>query len=79
MSPSSKKELKDLSYEAAFAELEAVVAALESEQRPLDEAIALYERGQALSKHCAALLEKAELKVRQLSGGGELADFEGGE
>ncbi len=78
MPPSSKKELKDLSYEAAFAELEAVVTALEGEQRPLDEAIALYERGQALSKHCAALLEKAELKVRQLSGG-ELADFEGGE
>ncbi len=78
MPPSSKKELKDLSYEAAFAELEAVVTALEGEQRPLDEAIALYERGQALSKHCAALLEKAELKVHQLSGG-ELADFEGGE
>jgi exodeoxyribonuclease VII small subunit len=77
MSPSSKKETKDLSYEEAFAELEAVVAALESEQRPLDESIALYERGQALSKHCAALLEKAELKVRQLSGG-ELVDFEGG-
>jgi exodeoxyribonuclease VII small subunit len=76
--PSSKKEIKDLSYEAAFAELETVVAALEGEQRPLDEAIALYERGQALSKHCAALLEKAELKVRQLSGG-ELLDFEGGE
>jgi len=76
--PSSKKEIKYLSYEAAFAELETVVAALEGEQRPLDEAIALYERGQALSKHCAALLEKAELKVRQLSGG-ELLDFEGGE
>ena len=76
--PSSKKEIKDLSYEAAFAELETVVAALEGEQRPLDEAIALYERGQALSKHCAALLEKAELKVRQLNGS-ELTAFEGGE
>jgi exodeoxyribonuclease VII small subunit len=78
MSPSSKKEIKDLSYEDAFAELESVVAALEGEQRPLDESIALYEHGQALSKHCASLLEKAELKVRQLSGG-ELTDFEGGE
>jgi exodeoxyribonuclease VII small subunit len=77
MSPASKKELKDLSYEQAFAELETVVNALEGEQRPLDEAIALYERGQALAKHCAALLEKAELKVRQLSDG-ELAAFEGG-
>lgn len=75
--PPSKKEPQDLSYEAAFAELEAVVAILEGEQRPLDEAIALYERGQALAKHCATLLEKAELKVRQLSNG-ELTEFEGG-
>lgn len=67
MSP-AKKSSEELSYEDAFAALEAVVEALESEQRPLDEAIALYERGQALTKHCAALLEKAELKVRQLSG-----------
>jgi exodeoxyribonuclease VII small subunit len=62
------------------------VEALESEQRPLNEAIALYERGQSLAKYCAGLLEKAELKVRQLSGdnivpgsSGELIDFEGEE
>jgi len=28
----------------------------------------LFERGQSLSKHCALLLAKAELKVKQLSG-----------
>lgn len=74
MSP-SKKTHEDLTYEEAFAELETVVETLESEQRPLNEAIALYERGQALAKHCAGLLEKAELKVRQLSGD-VLTDFE---
>ena len=74
MSPSSKK-VEELTYEAAFTELEAIVAALEGESRPLDESINLYERGQALAKQCAALLEKAELKVRQLSGDG-LVDFE---
>ena len=74
MSPSSKK-VAELSYETAFTELEKIVAALEGETRPLDESISLYERGQALAKHCAALLEKAELKVRQLSGDG-LVDFE---
>ena len=74
MSPSSKKAT-ELSYETAFTELEKIVAALEGESRPLDESISLYERGQALSKHCAALLEKAELKVRQLSGD-DLVDFE---
>jgi len=76
MSP-SKKSQEELTYEQAFAELETVVAALESEQRPLDEAIALYERGQTLAKYCADLLEKAELQVRQLSGD-KIIPFEGG-
>ena len=75
MSP-AKKNQDDLTYEQAFGELESVVSALESEQRPLDEAIALYERGQLLAKRCAELLEKAELKVRQLSGD-KITDFEG--
>jgi len=75
MSPSLKK-VQELTYETAFAELETIVAALEAEGRSLDESLSLYERGQALAAHCAALLEKAELKVRQLSGDG-LADFEG--
>lgn len=65
----------ELTYEAAFAELEKIVSALESEQRPLGESMSLYERGQALAKHCAALLDEAELKVKQLSGGG-LSAFE---
>jgi exodeoxyribonuclease VII small subunit len=75
MTPLSKK-VEELSYEAAFSELETIVAALEGEGRSLDESLSLYERGQALAAHCAALLEKAELKVRQLSGDG-LVDFEG--
>ena len=57
-----------LSYEQALAELEAIVASLESNKLPLDESMALYERGQALTKHCVELLDKAELRVKQLSG-----------
>lgn len=75
MTPSSKK-VQELTYEAAFTELETIVTTLEGEGGSLDESLNLYERGQALAAHCAALLEKAELKVRQLSGDG-LADFEG--
>ena len=60
--------VEDLSYEQAFTELEAIVTALESEERSLDEALAQFERGQALAKHCNALLENAEIKVRQISG-----------
>lgn len=62
------EKIEDLSYEQAFCELEAVVAALESDNSSLDEALALFERGQALARYCAGLLEGAELKVQQLSG-----------
>ena len=72
---SAPKSVESLSYEQAFAELESIVAALENEQRPLDESMALYERGQALVKHCAKILDKAELKVKKLSGE-SLTDFE---
>ena len=61
--------------EQAFAELENIVAALEAEERTLDEALAHFERGQALAKHCSNLLEKAELKIQQLIGE-DLVDFE---
>jgi exodeoxyribonuclease VII small subunit len=66
--------IEELTYEQAFRELEAVVTALETEKQSLDEAMQLFERGQALSRRCMDLLDKAELKVRQLSGN-ELADF----
>jgi len=72
---SAPKPVENLNYEEAFAELETILAALEGEQRPLDEAMWLYERGQALVRHCGDLLDKAELKVRQLSEG-QLTDFE---
>jgi exodeoxyribonuclease VII small subunit len=72
---SAPKPVENLTYEEAFAELETILAALEAEQRPLEEAMSLYERGQALVKRCGELLDKAELKVRQLSEG-QLADFE---
>jgi len=64
----SSKNVEEMSFEEAFAELNSLVAGLEEEGRPLEEAISLYERGQALAQHCAAMLEKAELRVRQLNG-----------
>jgi len=84
MSPSTPRsgkknettEVEEMTYETAFTELEAIVTALEGESRPLEESLSLYERGQVLAARCAALLEKAELKVRQLSADG-LVDIEG--
>jgi exodeoxyribonuclease VII small subunit len=71
---SSPKPIDELNYETAFAELESIVNALENDQHSLDESLSLYERGQALVKRCAELLDKAELKVKQLSGN-EMTDF----
>ena len=67
--------VEELTYEQAFAELEAIVANLEGDEKTLDESLAQYERGQALAKHCAELLDHAELKVQQISGD-ELIPFE---
>ena len=72
---SSPKPVEELTYEEAFAELEAIVKTLEGEQNQLEEAMSLFERGQALARHCSALLDGAELKVRKLSGDA-LVDFE---
>ena len=64
----TEKPVEDLSYEEALAELDQVVSALESEQSQLEEAIKLFERGQALAERCGVLLEAAELKVKQVVG-----------
>lgn len=67
-SKSTQKNIEDLSYEEALAELDQVVSALESEQSQLEDAIRLFERGQALAERCGVLLEAAELKVKQVVG-----------
>ncbi len=70
-----EKTVEELTYEEALAELEEIVSALEGEQNRLEEAIKLFERGQALAGRCGALLEAAELKVRQVAGD-EVLPFE---
>ncbi|HEX8993489.1 MAG TPA: exodeoxyribonuclease VII small subunit [Anaerolineales bacterium] len=71
----SPKPVDQLTFEAALAELQAIIEALEGEQSSLDEATSLYERGQSLVTRCSELLDRAELRVRQLSGA-ELTDYE---
>jgi exodeoxyribonuclease VII small subunit len=60
------KPPEELSYEQAFQELEATVGKLEAGEIPLEESLALFERGQALAARCSELLDQAELKLRQL-------------
>lgn len=67
---------QDLTYEQALAELEKLLSALEGESKDLEGTMAMFERGKALIARCQELLEKAELKVRQLTANGELTDLE---
>jgi len=67
MTNKNPEDIKAMDFETAFNALQANVTALEGEDLSLEESLALYERGQALAKRCAALLEAAELKLRQLS------------
>lgn len=69
--PKAKSEqasVEALSYEQALAELENIVTSLEANKLPLEKSMALFERGQALTRHCMELLDKAELRIKQLSG-----------
>lgn len=71
-------EIASLSFEQALAELEAIVQKLESGQAPLEESIAMYERGARLKAHCESRLEAARLRVEKIvpnpQGGAERAE-----
>jgi exodeoxyribonuclease VII small subunit len=72
-----KKQTKteELTFEAAFAQLEEIVGKLEAGDLPLDDALALFERGQRMAAFCGARLDEAELKVHKLSASGTLEPF----
>ncbi len=74
----SRAEIDKLSFEDALAQLEKIVAQLESGEAPLERSIELYERGTALKAHCEARLKAAEAKVEKitLSAGGEATGTE---
>ncbi len=59
-------DIQALTFEQALAELEAIVAKLESGQAPLDDSIRLYERGAQLKAHCEARLDAARLRVEKI-------------
>jgi exodeoxyribonuclease VII small subunit len=67
-------------FEAALAELEAIVQRLEQGELPLEESLRQFERGVVLTRSCQKALLQAEEKIRVLSKGtdGELVerDFE---
>ena len=67
MADKSIDDVKAMSFEVALAELEGIVAKLESGQAPLAESIAIYERGEALKGHCETLLKSAEARIEKIT------------
>ena len=63
----SHADIKDMSFERALKELEAIVGRLERGDVELEESISIYERGEHLRDHCDRLLKQAEAKVEKLT------------
>ena len=57
----------ELTFEAAQQELERIVERLERGQAPLDEALALWQRGEELYRLCRSKLDAAEGRVEELA------------
>ena len=62
-------QIAEMSFEDALRSLEDVVRRLESGDVPLDESIALYERGEALRRHCQARLDAAQERIEKIVAG----------
>lgn len=66
---STSPDISALSFEDALRALEDVVRKLESGEVPLDGTITLYERGEALRKHCQARLDAAQARIEKIVAG----------
>jgi exodeoxyribonuclease VII small subunit len=64
------------SFEAALAELEAIVQGMEAGKLSLEESLSAYQRGAVLLKFCQNALAVAEQKIQVLEAGG-LREFSG--
>ena len=63
----AEPDISKMPFEQALAELEEIVKALERGDVPLEKSISLYERGDALKKHCDTLLKAAEARVEKIT------------
>lgn len=70
---------KKMTFEHALTRLEELVQKLETGETPLEESIKSFEEGKTLVRYCLDLLDKAEIKVKELeedpSGNFELSSF----
>jgi exodeoxyribonuclease VII small subunit len=66
LAQAAQSDVASLSFEAALKQLEEIVVKLERGDVPLEESIAIYERGEALKKRCETLLGQAEERVEKI-------------
>ena len=66
MADKPNEDIQAMSFEDALAALERIVDDLEKGDVPLEQSIAIYERGEALKRHCDQLLKAAEAKVEKI-------------
>ncbi len=64
---SEATDIPTMNFEKALAELETIVAKLESGKVDLEESIKIYERGEALRKHCESKLAEAEARIEKIT------------
>ena len=67
MAENTGADVKTLSFERALEELESIVKRLEDGKVPLEESVAIYERGEALKRRCEELLRQAEARVDKIT------------
>jgi len=67
MAENTQVDVKKLSFERAIEELESIVKRLEDGKVPLEESVAIYERGEALKRRCEELLRQAEARVDKIT------------
>jgi exodeoxyribonuclease VII small subunit len=67
MADKPNSDIVKLPFERAIEELESIVKRLEDGKVPLEESVAIYERGEALKKRCEELLRQAEARVEKIT------------
>ena len=68
-------EIEELTFEEALKQLEDTVSRLEAGELSLEDSLELFEQGQILAAYCNNLLDKASLRVEQLTDDGEIIEI----
>ena len=67
MAQKDNSDIGQMAFERAIEELESIVKRLEEGKVPLEESVAIYERGEVLKRRCEELLRQAEARVDKIT------------